>query len=148
MATVPSQATFLTRLPEVRVRLLTLICAASAGVHAVLAPSHFQEELNLGVGFAAAAAALGIVAVAIDRRPQSQSAMHAAALLLGALIVAYTLTRVAAVPLLGEHREPLDPVGVSTKLIEAVGLGLAIKPLNRRVASRQPALATEKGVLS
>jgi hypothetical protein len=68
------------------------------------------------------------------------------------LIAAYVATRVTAVPMLGEHREcehreSLDAVGVVTKLIEAIGLALAIKPTNKRWADRKPVLATEKGVM-
>ena len=129
------------------IQLLVVICAASAGVHAVLAPAHFHERPALGVGFAAAAIALAAVVIALDRRPHSTDARRAAALLLGALILAYPATRVAAVPLLGEHREPLDAVGVVTKLTEALGLTLAIKPTDRRSASRKQVLATQKGVM-
>jgi hypothetical protein len=117
-------------------------------VHAVLAPLHFQEGPALGLGFAVAAIALAAVAIGLDRRPHSARARQAAALLLGALILAYLATRVTAVPLLGEHRESLDAVGVVTKLIEALGLVLAIKPTNERVANRKRAFATEKGVTS
>jgi hypothetical protein len=125
-----------------------VICAASAGVHAALAPAHFREGPVLGLGFAAAAIALAAVAIALDRRPHSMRARHTAALLLGALILAYLATRVAAVPLLEEQRESLDAVGAITKLIEALGLSLAIKPINERSADRKPVLATEKGVMS
>jgi hypothetical protein len=130
------------------VQLLIVICAASAGVHAVLAPAHSQESLSLGVGFAITAVALAAIAIGLDRRPQSRTAIHAAAFLLGALLVAYVATRVTTVPLLGDHREPVDAIGIATKLIEAVGLLLAIKPINEPVASRELVVATEKGVLS
>jgi hypothetical protein len=119
-----------TKLPRNQ-KLLTVLCAASAGVHAALAPMHFQDGIELGLGFAAAAVLLMSVSVALDRRPQSQPAKHAAALVLGVLLVAYLATRISAVPLLGEHREPVEPVGVVTKLIEAFGLALAIKSTNQ-----------------
>jgi hypothetical protein len=133
---------------RLQIELLVLVCAASAGVHAVLAPSHLREGPALGLGFAVAAIALAAVAIALDRRPHSTRARHAAALLLGALIAAYVATRVTAVPILGEHRESLDAVGAVTKLIEAIGLALAIKPTNKRWADRKPVLAIEKGMTS
>jgi drug/metabolite transporter (DMT)-like permease len=130
------------------VQLLIVICAASAGVHAVLAPAHFQESPSLGVGFAVAAVALAAFAIGLDRWPQSRSAVHAAAVLLGALLIAYAATRITAVPLLGDHREPIDAIGVATKLIEAVGLLLAIKPINEPVVASKLAVTAEKGALS
>jgi hypothetical protein len=133
---------------RLQIQLLVLICAASAGVHAVLAPAHFRETPPLGLGFRASAIALAAVAIALDRRPESTKARHVAALLLGALILAYAATRVAAVPFLGEHKESLDAVGVVTKLFEALGLTLAIKPINQQVVGRKAVLATEKGVTS
>jgi hypothetical protein len=127
------------------VHLLILVCAISAGVHAVLAPAHFEEGPTLGLGFGAAAFALATLAVLLDRRPQSRAAMHTAALVLGGLIVAYAATRTTGLPLLGEHREPPDAVGAGTKLIEAFGLLLAVKSINQLAAVE---FAAEKGVLS
>ena len=62
--------------------------------------------------------------------------------------MAYVATRTTGVPLLGGHREPVDAIGIATKLIEALGLLLAIKPINERVASRKLVVAAEKGALS
>jgi len=135
-------------MPPIRAHLLVVICAISAGVHAVLAPMHFHEGSTLGIAFGVSAAALAAVAVALDRRPESRPAMHAAALLLGGLIAAYVATRVATVPLVGEHREAVDAVGLATKLVELLGLLLAIRSINKGVARRMPAVATEKGVMS
>ena len=114
----------------------------------MLAPGHFHESAALGVGFGAAAAALATVAVVLDRRPGNRPAMHAAAWLLGGLLAAYVVTRIAAVPRLGEHPEPVDAVGLAAKLVEVVGLVLAIKSINEGVARRKPVVATEKGVMS
>jgi hypothetical protein len=130
------------------VQLLIVICAASAGVHAVLAPAHFQESASLGVGFAVAAVTLAAVAIGLESWPQSRSVVHAAAVLLGGLLIAYAATRITAVPLLGDHREPIDAIGIATKLIEAVGLLLAIKPINEPVVARKLAITTAKGALS
>jgi hypothetical protein len=128
-----------------RAHLLILACAVSAGAHAVLAPAHFQEAPALGVGFGAAAVVLAALAVTLDRRPQSRPALNGAALVLGGLIVAYAASRTVGLPLLGEHREPLDAVGVGTKLIEAFALALAVTPSNRLAAGNS---AAEKGVVS
>jgi hypothetical protein len=136
------------RSTNARVKFLILLCAASAGVHVVLAPMHFEEGIVPGVGFVAAAVLLASVAVALDQRPQTRTATQAAALILGTLLVAYIAARVAAVPLVGEHREPLEPVGVATKLIEVLGIALAVNLTNEGVASRKPLVATPKGVMS
>jgi hypothetical protein len=133
--------------PSPRVHLLIMACAVSAGVHAVLAPAHLQEGTMLGLGFGAAALALAALAVALDLRPWSRAAMHAAVLVLGGLIVAYLATRTASVPLMGDHREPLDAVGVATKLIEALGLAMAVQSINEQAADENSP-PVEKGVQS
>jgi hypothetical protein len=125
-----------------------MICAASAGVHASLAPAHFHEAPVLGGGFVAAAIVLAAIAIGLDRRPGNRRLMQAASLVFGALLLGYVATRVATVPFLGGHREAVDALGGATKLIEALGLALAIKPTNERVVSARSVIATEKGVLS
>jgi hypothetical protein len=104
--------------------------------------AHFPHNFRLS---AAAALALALLAVIIDRRPQSRAARQAVVLLFVGLIAAYVATRTAAVPRLGEHREPFDAVGVGTKLIEAVGLVLAVESITERAMDTSVA---EKGVLS
>lgn len=98
--------------------LLVLACAASAGVHAALAPRHLTESVAEAAGFAAAALLLAGVAAWLLLRPAAAAPLLAGAGLLAALIVAYAATRRA---------EPIDAVGVGTNLIEAAGLVLAVR---------------------
>ena len=98
-------------------RLLVLVCAASAGVHAALAPEHCRESATAGAAFAASAVVLGVCAVALDRLPRSRLPVVGAAVLLAGLLGAYLLTRLTAIPPLAEHQEPVDAVGVATKAV-------------------------------
>jgi hypothetical protein len=144
-----SSMAFEARRANARVQLLMLACASSAGVHAVLAPAHFHEAQGLGLGFAAAAVALAAVTVGLERRSWTGVAACGAALLLAALIAAYVATRITSLPLLAEHSEPLAPVGVGTKLTEALGLFLAAMSINEMGANdHSPLSAAEKGVPS
>src|SRR5437763_5402442 len=114
--------------------VLLLAGAASAGVHAGLAPEHLHEWAPLGAAFLAAAtvAAAGVVALVL--RPASRWPARLLGLLLGGLVVGYALTRLAALPPLDPEREPLDVLGVCTSALEAAGvvaaarLALAVTP--------------------
>ena len=107
-----------------------------AGVHAGLAPEHLHEWPALGGAFIAAAAALSIAVAALAARPAGPWPPRVLALLLGGLIVAYTATRLVALPPLDPTREPLDALGVATSAIEATGLLLALH-LGRRAPIRR-----------
>jgi hypothetical protein len=126
-----------------------MICASSAGVHAVLAHRRSSRRR-----YRSAWALRSLLSHSQPLRPGSTGGRRAnrpctrLRSLLGALLIAYVATRITAVPLLGDHREPIDAIGIATKLIEAVGLVLAIKPLNGPVASRKLEIANEKGALS
>jgi hypothetical protein len=117
-------------------RLLVLLLAASAGVHAALAPVHAPEGPLAGGVFVLSALGLAVVALAIDRVP-GRAAAACAVLVLGSVLVAYAATRLVALPPL-THREPLDALGVLTKLVEATGLMLALR-LFGSPADRAPA---------
>ena len=111
-------------------RLLVIAaCGASAGVHAGLVPSHWDDSRALGVLFGLAGLGLAGVAAALAVRPNALLPVFAAAGLFASLIAAY----VAA-------REPADALGVVTKTIEAAGLVLAVLLLRRR-PTRQGDLA-------
>jgi peptidoglycan/LPS O-acetylase OafA/YrhL len=127
-------------------RLLVLVCAASAGVHAALAPPHWPEWATSGAAFAAAAVALAACAVALDRRPQSRLAVSAAAALLAGLIGVYLATRLTALPTLADHAEPVDALGLATKLVEAGGLVCTFVVGQRPARGPEGLLATQKGV--
>jgi hypothetical protein len=107
--------------------LLVLAGAVSAGVHAGLAPEHLHEWPPLGAAFAVAAAAAALAVVALVLRPASAWPPRILGALLGGLVVAYALTRLAALPPLDPEREALDLVGVCTCAFEALGAGAAVR---------------------
>jgi hypothetical protein len=107
--------------------ILVVAAAVSAGVHAGLAPEHLHEWPPLGAAFVGVAAAAGLGVVALVLRPASLWPARALGALLGGLIVAYALTRLAALPPLDPEREPLDVLGVCTSVVEAVGLGASVR---------------------
>jgi hypothetical protein len=102
-------------------------CAASAGAHAALAPEHMNHERALGVAFVAAALALSVATVQLIVAPGSSGASHAVVLLLAALIGAYWLKVTTGLPWLADTPEPVDAVGITTKLVEALGLVFALQ---------------------
>jgi hypothetical protein len=111
-----------------------IACAISAGVHAGLVPEHIAEDPKLGVAFALASVLLVALAVALAR---SSRAAVPAAVLLAVLIVSYGASRTVGLPLVREHTEPLDALGVIAKAIEAVGLIAALRlyePASARLA--------------
>jgi hypothetical protein len=111
-------------------KALVLTLASSAGIHGGLVPPHAAEAPVLGVMFAVSALLLAAIALRVDRAPGA-AALAAAALLLAALLAAYVATRfVALAPL--THSEPIDLLGLTTKLIEAGGLVLALRLLGTR----------------
>jgi hypothetical protein len=116
--------------PWLDLRLLVIAaCGGSAGIHAGLAPHHWEESRAFGVLFVLAAVNLAGVATALALWPEPLFPLFAAAGLFASLIASF----VAA-------REPLDALVVTTKAIEAVGLVLALV-LVRRPLSRPGDLA-------
>jgi hypothetical protein len=107
--------------------LLVLAGAVSAGVHAGLAPEHLHEWAPLGAAFVAAAAAAALAVVALVLRPASPWPSRTLGALLGGLVVAYALTRLAALPPLDPEREALDLLGVCTSAVEALGVAAALR---------------------
>jgi hypothetical protein len=107
--------------------LLVLAGAVSAGVHAGLAPEHLHEWPPLGASFIVAAAAAALAVAALVLRPASPWPPRALGALLGGLVVAYALTRLAALPPLDPDRESLDLLGVCTVAVEALGVAAALR---------------------
>jgi hypothetical protein len=117
-------------------RLLALALASSAGVHVALVPTHAAETPLLGTLFALSALLLAALAVWVAHGPGA-AALSAAALLLAALLAAYVAARFVALPPL-THSEPVDLLGVTTKLIEAGGLVLALRLLGTHAGGAAP----------
>jgi hypothetical protein len=115
---------------ELKVDVVILACAASAGVHGALAPEHFQEGVAPGTGFVVSTVLLAALAVALTRNPTQRTLLAAVALFSG-LIAAYALVVATGIPLLHPEREQLDGLALATKAIEAAGLVLAASLVRR-----------------
>ena len=122
------------RLAELKGDIVILACAISAGIHGALAPGHFDEGTGAGLGFVAATAALSGLVVWLTRRPDSRSALGAAAALLGGLLASYALAITTGLPVLHPDPEPVEVLALATKAIEAAGLLAATSLLWRPVA--------------
>jgi len=119
--------------------MLVAAGAIAVGVHAGLAPDELHEWAPLGASFVAAAVVLaGGVAVLAVGRDHHRRAAAALALLFVGLVVGYVATRVAALPPLDPDREPLDALGVTTTVIEAAGLVVALRLARRQTSSSTP----------
>lgn len=110
---------------EHRRDILALSCAISAGIHAGLTPDHVRENVAAGVGFAASAVALAVLAVVLSRNP-SRFSIDATIAVLGGLIVAYVLAVTTGIPVLVPEPEPVDALALLTKAVEIIGLGVAV----------------------
>jgi hypothetical protein len=108
-------------LAELRVDIIILTCAVSAGIHAALVPDHFGEGTGAGVGFVAATVLLAVLAVILTRRP-SQPALVATILVFAGLIVSYALVLTTGLPLLHPDVEAVEGLALFPKAVEAVGL--------------------------
>jgi hypothetical protein len=121
-------------LADLRSDLVILACAISAGIHGALSPSHFDEGIGPGLGFAAATVALTGIVLWLTSRPASILALAAAAATLAGLLASYALAITTGVPVLLPHPEPIDGLALATKAIEIVGLLAAMSLLRWRVA--------------
>jgi hypothetical protein len=129
---------------RLRRSLLVLALAGSAGVHAALTPSHAAGAPLTALLFAASALALTALAVLVDRSARP-AVIVASALLLGVLLALYVASRLVVVwPL--AHAEPVDAIGVITKLLETAGLVLALGLLQAARGSEQTLPALQEGV--
>jgi hypothetical protein len=100
-------------------RVLVLLLAVTAAVHAGLVPGHLDENRFLAILFALDAVALGVAALTAFGVPWWRPAV---AMLLLSNLVAY----VYYVAIGTEH---MDAIGLATKLIEVVALALVIHPV-------------------
>jgi hypothetical protein len=109
--------------------LVVLSCAVSAGIHAALAPEHFEERFAAGMGFAASAVVLAVLAAALARYSHPLL-LDGAILTLAGLIGAYALAVTTGVPVLSPEPEAVDALALATKGIEVVGLLAAVAAKN------------------
>jgi hypothetical protein len=115
---------------ELRVDLIIVACAVSAGIHAALAPAHFAEGTGAGTGFVVATALLAWLAVALTRNP-SQGVLLATVGVFGGLIVSYALVITTGMPVLHPEREEVEALALFTKAVEAGGLWRAVTLVHR-----------------
>jgi len=108
-------------LAELRIDVIVLTCAVSAGIHAALVPDHFGEGTGAGVGFVAATVLLALLAVILTRRP-SQLAFVATILVFAGLIASYALVVTTGMPVLHPDVEAVSGLALFTKAVEALGL--------------------------
>jgi len=121
-------------LAELRGDVVILACAASAGIHAALAPEHYEESFAAGTGFVVSAVALAVLAVVLTIRPENVVATIAAAWVFVGLLASYALAVTTGVPVLHPEVEPVKGLALATKAIEVVGLMAAVAALRIPVA--------------
>jgi hypothetical protein len=113
--------------------LVIVTCAVSAGIHGALVPAHLAEGAAAGSAFAASAALLAGLAVALTRSA-APAAPAGAAAAFAALIVAYGLAVTTGLPLVHPEPEPVGGLALFTKAVEATGLVAATDLLRLRGA--------------
>lgn len=104
--------------------------AASALVHAVIAPEHFSDHPVVATLFVVATVALILFALALAR-PWLRWAPPAGAVLFALLIVSYPLVHAIT-------NEAIDALGIGTKLIEAAGLVACVRSVRKLETSFAP----------
>jgi hypothetical protein len=104
--------------------------AASALVHAVLAPEHFSAHPVVATLFVVATVALVVFSLALTR-PWVRWAPGFGAFLFAALIVSYPLVHAIT-------NEATDALGIGTKLIEAAGLVACLRSFRSSETSLAP----------
>lgn len=115
---------------ELKVDLIVIACAVSAGIHGALVPDHFHEGAGPGIGFVIATVLPAALAVVLTRAP-SQHTLLAAVVVFAGLIAAYAVVVVHGLPVLHPEREELDGLALFTKAVEAGGLLLAASLVHR-----------------
>jgi hypothetical protein len=106
--------------------VVLVACAASAGVHVGLVPSHLVENLWLGTAFAASVVLLLALIVSVWRAGDPRRSAPPAAAVLAALVVAYSLSRTVGLAPLEEDVEPVDAIGLLTQGVQVAGLIAAL----------------------
>ena len=109
-----------------RANLLALAVAFSAGIHAALVPEHLEEMPRLGGLFVAAAAIGGFLAIALVSRPDDRRISFVAGLFCLGQIAAWALFVSVPVPGFPGTPEPIEPIALVSKAIEAAAVALAL----------------------
>jgi hypothetical protein len=130
---------------ELRRDVVILACAISAGIHGAVVPSHFDESMGAGLGFAAATVVLAALALTLTLRPAHALVLTGAAAVFAGLLVSYALAATTGLPVLHPDPEPVDGLAVATKAIEAIGLLAALHLLRRGRLAVAAALPQPKG---
>jgi hypothetical protein len=103
------------RVPSAQAEKVTsALLLVTASVHLGLVTEHWQIQDGLGAWFAVDAVLLAAAALSVHRGGRWK-------VLAGSLLVAYLVA-------VGPGRETVDSIGMSTKLIELVALGLLLAP--------------------
>jgi hypothetical protein len=110
-------------------KIVAVVCAISAGIHAALVQEHFGETLGAGLGFLAATTVLGALALVLSRSPAGAGTLGIAAATFAALIGTYAFAVTTGLPVLHPEADPATGLGIATKAIEAVGLLAASRAL-------------------
>jgi drug/metabolite transporter (DMT)-like permease len=130
-STVPAAAAHRgLRRHELRIDVVILACAVSAGIHGALVRDHFEEGTGPGVGFVLATVLLAVLAVVLTRNPSRRTLLATIAVLAG-LIVAYVVVLAIGLPVFHPERETVDGLALFTKAVEAVGIAAAASLLGR-----------------
>jgi hypothetical protein len=124
--------------------IVIIACAVSAGIHAALFPHHFAESAAAGGGFIAATGLLAVLIVGLTYRPGTV-ASAGAALVFAGLLASYALALTSGVPFLQPEAEPVDALGLLTKVVEAIGLAVALDLIRSGRTARRPFSLTRTG---
>ena len=84
---------------ELRIDIVILACAVSAGIHGALVEDHFREGIGAGLGFVGATVLLAAASLALTRKPSQVVLVATAALFIG-LIAGYGFAISTGVPVL------------------------------------------------
>lgn len=117
-------------LVDIRVDIVVLASAVSAGIHAALVAEHFEEGIGAGTGFVVAAALLGALAIVLTAKPSELALVGTAAVFAG-LILSYVFVLTTGVPVLHPEAEGVDGLALFTKAVEALGLMTAASLVRR-----------------
>jgi hypothetical protein len=115
---------------ELRIDIVILACAVSAGIHGALVEDHFREGIGAGLGFVGATVLLAAAALALTRKPSQVVLVATAALFIG-LIAGYGFAISTGVPVLHPDVEAVDGLALFTKAVEGVGVVAAASLVRR-----------------